>query len=239
MRHEGYVDPAGGSGTDSMTLGIAHGELRDGHKVGVLDAVREARPPFSPETVVAEFAALLRAYGIARVVGDRYAGEWPREQFRKHGVAYEPSKRTKSEIYVDVLPLLNSARVELLDHPRLRAQLGGLERRTARGGRDTVDHPPGGHDDLANAACGALLLTVVDGGGCSRCDDPECDGQPPFGLIDSPEVDAWLVRHPDADGGADENVERVEPTVDVVERRAESDVEATVGRAGFWFPSDR
>jgi hypothetical protein len=24
-----------------------------------------------------------------------------------------------------------------------------LERRTSRGGRDSIDHPPGGHDDLA------------------------------------------------------------------------------------------
>lgn len=36
-------------------------------------------------------------------------------------------------------------------------QLVGLERRTARGGRDSIDHPPGGHDDVANAVAGALL----------------------------------------------------------------------------------
>jgi len=42
----------------------------------------------------------------------------------------------KSTIYANLLPLLNSERVELLDHPRLQAQLLGLERRTARGGRD-------------------------------------------------------------------------------------------------------
>jgi len=28
----------------------------------------------------------------------------------------------------------------------------------ARGERDTVDHAPNGHDDLANSAAGALLL---------------------------------------------------------------------------------
>ena len=27
-----------------------------------------------------------------------------------------------------------------------------------RGGRDSIDHPVGGHDDLANSAAGALLL---------------------------------------------------------------------------------
>ena len=58
------------------------------------------------------------------------------------------------------LPLLNGGRVDLLDNDRLVAQICGLERRTARGGRDSVDHGPGGHDDLANAALGAAMLAV-------------------------------------------------------------------------------
>jgi hypothetical protein len=69
-----FVDPSGGSGLDSMTLAIAH---RAGDRV-VLDAVREHRPPFSPDDVVAEFAALLKSYGISSVRGDRFGGEWPR-----------------------------------------------------------------------------------------------------------------------------------------------------------------
>ena len=40
------------------------------------------------------------------------------------------------------------------------AQLCGLERRTAWGGRDSIDHGPGGHDDLANAAAGALVAVA-------------------------------------------------------------------------------
>ena len=74
------------------------------------------------------------------------------------------SKLSKSELYLDLLPLLNSGRVELLDHPRLLAQLGALERRTARGGRDTVDHPPASHDDLANAVAGVVVQTARHGG---------------------------------------------------------------------------
>jgi hypothetical protein len=56
--------------------------------------------------------------------------------------------------------LLNSGRVELLDHKRLVAQLCGLERRTARGGRDSIDHPPGAHDDIANAVAGAIAVAA-------------------------------------------------------------------------------
>ena len=51
-------------------------------------------------------------------------------------------------------------RVELVDEPRVVAQLCGLERRTAWGGRDSIDHGPGGHDDLANAVAGALVAAA-------------------------------------------------------------------------------
>jgi hypothetical protein len=152
-----FVDPSGGS-ADSMTLAIAH---RDGNR-GVIDAVRERRPPFSPDDVVEEFAAILRRYNITEVHGDRYAGEWPRERFRTHGIEYVPAEKPKSDIYRDLLPILNSGRAELLDLPRLAAQLCGLERRTARGGRDSIDHRPGAHDDIANAVAGVLVRTVGD-----------------------------------------------------------------------------
>jgi len=157
VTYEGFVDPSGGS-ADSFSLAIAHQE-QDG--AVVLDAVREVRPPFSPETVCKDFAGMLKAYRCTRVAGDRYAGEWPREQFQKHGVTYEPSERTKSELYGAVLPLLNSGRVRLLDVPRLSAQLLGLERRTSRGGRDSIDHGPHGRDDVSNAAAGALVAAAM------------------------------------------------------------------------------
>ncbi|OSI65451.1 terminase large subunit domain-containing protein [Bradyrhizobium canariense] len=35
-------------------------------------------------------------------------------------------------------------------------QLCGLERRTARSGKDSIDHAPNGHDDVANAVAGVL-----------------------------------------------------------------------------------
>jgi hypothetical protein len=153
IRYLGFVDPSGGS-SDSMTLAIAHRQ----DDVAVLDAVREVRPPFSPESTVKDFVALLKTFRISSVTGDRYAGEWPRERFREHGITYDISEKPKGEIYRDTLPLLNSGKVELLDMGRLASQFCGLERRTARGGRDSIDHAPGAHDDVANAAAGALLL---------------------------------------------------------------------------------
>jgi hypothetical protein len=82
-RYVAFCDPSGGS-ADAMTLAVAHAE----GDCTVLDAVRERRPPFSPDDVVSEFASLLQTYGISEVHGDRYAGEWPRERFNAHGIRY-------------------------------------------------------------------------------------------------------------------------------------------------------
>lgn len=154
-----HVDPSGGS-QDSMTFAIAHAERRDGKLVAVLDAMGEVRSPLSPDLVVDQFVPILKRYGIRRVTGDRYAGEWPREAFRRHGIRYDVPDRTKSDIYRELLPLVTSGRVELLDDPRLIKQLFALERHVARGGRDTIDHAHGEQDDLANAVAGALVAAI-------------------------------------------------------------------------------
>ncbi len=155
MRYNAFVDPSGGS-ADDMTLAICHRE----NEVTVLDCVRVVRPPFSPEAAVVEFAQTLQSYGVVSVVGDRYAGEWPRERFAVHGIKYEPSAAPKSDLYRDLLPMLNAGRVELLDHAKLVSQLCQLERRTARSGKDSIDHPQGGHDDVINSVAGALVAAA-------------------------------------------------------------------------------
>lgn len=190
-RYFGFVDPSGGA-QDSFSLGIAHcpaaslppdvdlrrlgspqrhyllKSLREQRGLGtvILDLVREIRPPFSPDAAVREFAAVLKSYRISVVTGDRFGGEWVVERFRAHGLRFSHSERPKSTLYGELLPLVNSGRVELLDLPRLVAQLCGLERHVGRSGKDSIDHPHGVqyHDDLANAAAGALVLASESGG---------------------------------------------------------------------------
>jgi hypothetical protein len=156
-QYSGFVDPSGGS-ADSFTAAVAH--KQDG--LIILDAVREVKPPFSPEAIAAELASFFLSYRVRKVRGDRYAGEWPREQFRKHGVDYETAAKPKSELFGELLPVINSRRVALLDDNRVVAQLTGLERRTSRGGRDSIDHPPGAHDDLANSVAGVISMLAAD-----------------------------------------------------------------------------
>jgi hypothetical protein len=163
-RYSAFVDPSGGS-SDSMTLAIGH---REG-EITVLDVLREVGAPFDPTSVVSEFAATLKGYNVRQVCGDRYAAQWCAQAFEKCGIRYEHSPLNRSEIYLETLPVLNAKRVRLLDNARLISQLSNLERRTSRGGRDSVDHPPSGRDDVSNAACGMVAtmrkgpsVTVID-----------------------------------------------------------------------------
>jgi hypothetical protein len=129
--------------------------------VAVLDCGRERKAPHSPDDVVREFSEVLKSYAVRECVGDRHAGSWPREQYAAHGIEYVPSEKNKSTLYTEALAVVNGRRCELLDLPRVTAQLVGLERRSGFGAsRDTVDHPPGGHDDMANAVAGCIVIVA-------------------------------------------------------------------------------
>ncbi|MCK1403595.1 hypothetical protein IVB45_01470 [Bradyrhizobium sp. 4] len=152
--YSAFLDPAGGSGQDSYTLAIGHLDAATG--MAIVDCIREAKPPFSPEETTATFAATLKSYGIRKVIGDRFAGEWVREPLRKHGISYDPSAKAKSDLYRDVLPLINSRKIDFLHHKRMVQQFVGLEMRTSRAGKPSIDHAPNQHDDVSNAVAGLI-----------------------------------------------------------------------------------
>jgi hypothetical protein len=108
-----------------------------------------------------EFAKLIKAYGIRRVTGDRYAGQWCAQAFQKRGITYTPSELPKSGLYTDLLPKLMANQIRLVDNTRLVNQLASLERRTARGGKDSIDHPPSGKDDVANVVAGLASIAAA------------------------------------------------------------------------------
>lgn len=145
-------DPSGGA-SDSFTLAIAHDE----GNVAILDCLVEVKAPFNPTSATELISATLKSYGLSETVGDKYAAEWVVDAFAKCGIKYRHSERDRSSIYLDALPLFTSGRVRLLDNPRLVNQFASLERRTSAGGKDRVDHGPGGHDDTCNSAALALI----------------------------------------------------------------------------------
>jgi hypothetical protein len=86
-----------------MTLAVGHVDDKSGLRV--LDAIREIRPPFDPSAAVGEFAALLKAYRVHTVRGDRYSPWWstvpgarivaPGRRRRDFLDALPPSTRTR------------------------------------------------------------------------------------------------------------------------------------------------
>jgi hypothetical protein len=144
-----FVDMSGGS-SDDACLAIAHTEAGR----SVLDCLvsQDGGVPFDPALAVRKFVQILRDYGLSRVTGDAYAGETFRRAFAEAGVNYRTSKLAKTDIYEKLEPKLNAGEVELLDLPKLSEQLMTLIVRGAR-----VDHPPGAHDDWANAAAGVIV----------------------------------------------------------------------------------
>jgi hypothetical protein len=158
-----FTDPSGGRG-DSFTAAVGH---REG-TILIVDALFERRAPFDSDATIDEVAALLRSYNVNAVRGDDYGADLTVAAFRRRGLTYRSlklgdaegrqGKLNRSEIYLNSVGLFTAGRVRLPDNPRLVHQLISLERRAARSsGHDTVDHPAGGHDDLANACCGRLV----------------------------------------------------------------------------------
>jgi hypothetical protein len=152
-----FVDMSGGSADDAC-LAIAH--VEDG--IAVLDLVvkQNGPAPFNPRNAVAKFCDILHDWGISSVVGDDYAGSTFRHDFHDRGVKYISSHLDTTEIYETFEPRLNAGEVRLYDDATLTQQLLTL---VVRGSK--IDHEPGGHDDFANAVCGAINLAAGKGYG--------------------------------------------------------------------------
>jgi len=161
MRYKAFTDPTGGVGAgDSFTLAIGH---TDKNKI-VIDKMLEAQPSnqgLDLEATVQNFSIVLKSYGCYKVVGDKFGGNWCSKEFRKHGIVYIPTEepyRTKSEIYSMFEPIVTTRSVEMPDDEKLKAQLNDLERQIRADGKDSITHPKGGHDDVANAAAGLASI---------------------------------------------------------------------------------
>lgn len=145
-RRYAAIDVSGGR-NDATAAAVAH-RFRD--RV-VVDACRRWPSPHDPVVVAGEVAAFLATYDLQNAVADQYGAELSRSIYRDAGISLEVAGVNRSEVYLAVLPMFSSDRIEIPDEPRLRTELLALERRTGRSGKDAVDHCPGQHDDVANA----------------------------------------------------------------------------------------
>ena len=168
--YSAFADVSGGRSDDAA--------IAIGHKVGqivLVDHLKRFKAPHNPYEVVAQMVGILRRYKVTKCHGDAYAAEWTKTAFESHGVEYLNAtksvwkegaqvktkvKKPKNELYASLLPRLTSGQIELLDDEVLVSQLSSLQRRTRSGGRDTIDHPPGGHDDVANVVAGVADVAI-------------------------------------------------------------------------------
>ncbi len=146
------VDTSGGRG-DAAVLNICH---KSGDKV-IQDCIRAAFPPFDPSACVKQqFAPVVKEYGIRSVTGDKYAASFHSGVWEAQNLTYRNAELTKSDYYLEFLPLVMRGGVELLDHKRQTTEFRQLLRRTGKQ-RDSIDHPPNGRDDHSNSCALACV----------------------------------------------------------------------------------
>lgn len=152
-RYFSFCDSSGGK-HDSFTLAIGHQE----NKKIIVDSVYETKPPFNPDDVVRNYSELLKQFNIYEVIGDKYSAEWVASSFRRENIRYIQSELPKSELYIYFQSLVMQNKVQIPKNEKLKTQFLLLERRTGIGGKDSVDHPRGAHDDIANSVAGVSVL---------------------------------------------------------------------------------
>lgn len=137
------------------------GRFRPGHAVSIRHAGYSTISKNTP------LAGRCQVQGIReRLIRDSGGAEpalTAAQAILKQGIFYKNAERNKSEIYGKFLPPVMQGRFELLDNKQQAAEFRQLERRTGRGGgKDVVDHPPGGpHDDISNSCAWACVAASI------------------------------------------------------------------------------
>src|SRR6266545_8068089 len=92
---------------------------------------------------------------LMRICGDQDTCQRCRASSQRHTVVcellvHEKEVRDHGPLVGGSIAMgqLNSKAIRLPDNPRLVNQIAALECCTALGGRDSIVHPPGAHDDL-------------------------------------------------------------------------------------------
>jgi hypothetical protein len=156
-RYFAFVDVSGGR-KDSFSLSISHIE---NSKV-IVDIALEIPAPVKPKNAVKQICETLKDFGILEVTGDRYSGEWAQDEFENYGIMYKESIWDKSRLYLEFSGIAQTGQVEILDIEKLQNQFKSLIRKPRTGTHDSVDHPEGMNDDIANSVAGATVTAFKE-----------------------------------------------------------------------------
>ena len=181
-----YIDIASGAarGDDA----VAAVGRREGGKVILYKLIRY-RPPFNPLEVIRLMCRELKNdWGIQKVTGDFYGGQFTPQTFAANGIRYRKAELNSSQLLNEFGKRLRSNEVELLDDEDLIKQACQLVRKCTPGQDvEKISHPAGGHDDLVVATAGLVqacaspkrrvgAFSLEDDNRSSRYDDQD-DGQ--------------------------------------------------------------
>lgn len=153
-----FIDSSGGA-HDRFVLAISH---KDECSHLVLDWLETVCPPFDFFDVIKRFALIMNSYRTHVATGDNYLAQTLPQAFSRHGIAYQKSDLSKSQIFAQVLPLFSAGLIELLDVQSLHSEFRALERRPRSNSLvgDMIEVPRSGFDDQCNAVAGSLLLAA-------------------------------------------------------------------------------
>ena len=149
-----FCDISGGR-IDSSVLCVGH---KNEEKKTIIDAIYQYKSPHSPSECIADMCCKIRRFSGHRVIGDNYSANFCKDEFRRNGICYERCETPASGLYLELIPVICSNQIELLDNPVLISELANLERRVKSGGKDSISHSPLGHDDVANAVAGLSFI---------------------------------------------------------------------------------
>ena len=148
-RHDAFCSPSGTA------------RARRARRPGSATSSGAARPRSIPRAVAQEYAHLAREYGCSKDHRRQLRWRVGLRCLPRCGIKYERSPLPKSRLVSG-----SAARTSIVARFQspitryLLRELRGLERRTHRSGKDSVDHGSHGSDDFANALCGALYIAM-------------------------------------------------------------------------------
>lgn len=119
--------------------------------------------PVKAHTVAQFIKNITKSFPIDHVAADQFAFQPLKEIFDQYGVELKENTFTptfKKKIYFNFKKLIHSQQIDLLDHEEQMKEIKALIVEQSATGTIRIGHPPGGHDDYADALAVASYLAT-------------------------------------------------------------------------------
>lgn len=121
------------------------------------------KDPVKAHTVAQFIKNIIKNFPVDHVAADQYAFQPLKEIFDQYGVElkeYTFTPTFKKKIYFNLKKIVHSQQLDLLDHDDQVKEMKALIVEQSATGTIRIGHPPGGHDDYADALAVAAFLAT-------------------------------------------------------------------------------